>query len=163
MHQCGDYMPTMNDPTFFKLPGNLLICLMAEEDDILRETISVSLHNALQAYEVRLAQELPSVTYRDSSFYLADILPILLAASCSYNSIVRLLVIRCLSGMVRFFDPLISYHILTLFVEDNSLEVHKASLEAISKLEHWRRGCLTLQSAVLAVTPLLQNIRVVVT
>lgn len=43
--------------------------------------------------------------------------------------------IRCLSGMVRFFDPLISYHILTLFVEDNSLEVHKASLEAISKLE----------------------------
>jgi hypothetical protein len=128
-------MPTMNDPTFFKLPGNLLICLMAEEDDILRETISVSLHNALQAYEVRLAQELPSVTYRDSSFYLADILPILLAASCSYNSIVRLLVIRCLSGMVRFFDPLISYHILTLFVEDNSLEVHKASLEAISKLE----------------------------
>jgi hypothetical protein len=128
------FVPEPSDLNFFKIPGNLLICLMAEEDEILKEAIVVSLNSVLHAYEARLAQESSSKLCHESNLYLSNMLPIILAASCSYNSFVRLLAVRCVSGMLRFFDQSVSCQILNFLAEDSSLEVSNAVVDGISKL-----------------------------
>jgi len=105
-HVIGAYMrrrnslvPALDDPTFFEIPGNLLICLMAEDDDTLKEIIAASLHSVLHVYEAHLESDLACQTNYKYSLRVADLFPITLSASCSYNSLIRLSTVKSGDGV----------------------------------------------------------------
>jgi len=141
-HVIGAYMrrrnslvPALDDPTFFEIPGNLLICLMVEDDDTLKEIIAASLHSVLHVYEAHLESDLACQTNYKYSLRVADLFPIILSASCSYNSLIRLSAVKCVSGMIRFFDQHVSAHIFAFLLYDVCSEVATASAVGISQLK----------------------------
>jgi len=141
-HVIGAYMrrrnslvPAPDDPTFYEIPGNLLICLMAEDDNILKEVIAASLHSVLHVYEAHLESDLACQMNYNYSLRVADFFPIVLSASCSYNPLIRLSAVKCVSRMIRFFDQNVSAHIFNFLLDDVCSEVATASAIGISQLK----------------------------
>jgi len=128
------FVPETKEMNFFKIPQNLLQCMMAEDDETLKEVIAISLHNVLQSYE-RDFETQSSQAGADLSLRLASFFPILLSASCSYNALVRLSVVKCATGILKFLDQPAAHHFLSFLLKDVDSEVAKASACGLAQLK----------------------------